>query len=189
MNKRTSSIKIVGGEFKGFKIPFLKSENLRPTLNKSRETLFNWLMYEITGANCLDMFSGSGALGLEALSRGAKYVYFLELSKKRCEKIQQTISILKLEGRSNIFNVNSLDISHNEKIKRKYDIIFLDPPYRMNFLKKIHILLEENQFVDKQTMIYAEAEKELHLDKELFKWNQIKYGSGGQTTFGLFKKC
>ena len=76
--KRAPYIKIVGGDFKGLKIFFKPSKLTRPTSNKSRETLFNWLMHDIKGSTCLDMFAGTGALGIEALSRGASFVCFIE---------------------------------------------------------------------------------------------------------------
>ena len=85
-------IRIIGGDWRGRKLPVLNAEGLRPTSDRVRETLFNWLQFEIAGANCLDVFSGSGALAIEALSRGAKQVTLLELNPANAKQLKQNLA-------------------------------------------------------------------------------------------------
>lgn len=82
MRKRVSNVRIVAGKFKGLKIPFKASRYIRPTTNRTKETIFSWLHNEIKNSRCLDMFAGTGSLGLEAISRGASFVYFAEKIEK-----------------------------------------------------------------------------------------------------------
>ena len=82
MSRRVSNVRIVAGRFKGLKIPFKASKHIRPTTNKTKETIFSWLKNDLKNSNCLDMFAGTGSLGIEAISRGASFVYFIEKNKK-----------------------------------------------------------------------------------------------------------
>ena len=87
MRRRVSNVRIVAGKFKGLKIPFKASRYIRPTTNRTKETIFSWLHSEIKNSRCLDMFAGTGSLGLEAISRGASFVYFAEKNRKMCEEL------------------------------------------------------------------------------------------------------
>jgi len=120
MKKRLPQVKIIGGNFKGFKIQFIPNKLIRPTSNKTRETLFNWLMHDIQKAQCLDMFAGTGAIGLEALSRGAEFVFFVEKNKDLCECIQKNLNILSLEKKAIVINEDSLkkDFKKENKFSR-----------------------------------------------------------------------
>ena len=92
----SQQLRIIGGEWRGRKLAFKPEQGLRPTLDRFRETLFNWLMFDTEGAHCLDLFAGSGALGLEALSRGASAVTFVEKSKQAAQQIKQHLAIIQM---------------------------------------------------------------------------------------------
>jgi len=187
MSPRVSSVRIVGGKFKGLKVPYKTSPHIRPTSNKNRETLFNWLMYDIDGAVCLDLFAGTGALGLEAISRGAKFVYFTEKNKKMCSKIKQTITRLDVVHQTEIINTDSLGFSFQSRIKHSVDIIFIDPPFRKGLMKKVFKKIKEQKIISNNSIIYAEMEKEKEIEEIILDWNLIKSKTSGQTRYCLFK--
>ncbi len=118
------SLRIIGGEWRGRRLNFPALNGLRPTADRVRETLFNWLAPRIQGARCLDMFAGSGALGLEALSRGADHCDFLELQASAANTIKQHLSTLKAGGRGTVFGADALKFEG-----KGYDIVFVDPPF------------------------------------------------------------
>ena len=108
MRRRVSNVRIVAGKFKGLKIPFKASRFIRPTTNKTKETIFSWLQNEIENSRCLDMFAGTGSLGLEAISRGASFVYFAEKNRKISQELYKTIIKLNIKNQSEILTVDSL---------------------------------------------------------------------------------
>ena len=146
MPKRKPHTRIIGGVHKGTKIPYKPSETIRPTESRARETLFNWLMHDTEGAICLDMFSGTGALGIEALSRGADKVIFLEKNKDLCLIINNLLEQLSLTQKAEVIHTDSLKYPL-EKLNLIFDIVFLDPPYRKDFLNNVY-----NKF-DKTTLL------------------------------------
>ena len=113
IKKRTPKVRIVGGKFRGSNIPFDFSSRLRPTSNKTREILFNWLMHDVTNANCLDLFSGTGALGIEAISRGAKSVFFIEEDKMLYKQLH--LNLKKLNA-LNAYTSEILEAPHSRSI-------------------------------------------------------------------------
>lgn len=147
-------IRIIGGKLRGKKISFPVSEGLRPTSSRIRETLFNWLMHSVAGARCLDAFAGSGALGIEAFSRGAQQVIFVEQStpvyKHLCQVIQ-TIPTKQLE----IFHQDVIDFL--QKATQPFDIVFLDPPFEKNLQNKLLDLLLEKKLIHQQSLVYIES--------------------------------
>ena len=130
-----NSIRITGGTLKGKKIPFDFKSSLRPTSSKLREVLFNWLQFEIQGYQCLDIFAGTGALGIEAMSRGAKKTVFIELNKKNYLMLKSSISELNLKNQSMIIFKDGMSwIKENDL--SNFDLIFLDPPFNKDYEKK-----------------------------------------------------
>ncbi len=188
MRKRPPHVKIIGGNFKGFKIQFIPNKFIRPTSNKTRETLFNWLMHDIQKAQCLDMFAGTGAIGLEALSRGAEFVFFVEKNKNLCESIQKNLNILSLEKKAKVINADSLKKDFKKEIKKSLDIVFLDPPFRKNLISRACILLDKQKILIKNSLVYAEYEKDLIEEENFTGLNMIKGKVTGQTIFNLYRK-
>ena len=140
-----NSIRISGGYLKGKNIPFDHKSSLRPTSNKLREILFDWLQFEIKDFECLDLFSGTGALGIEAISRGAKNSFFVELNKKNYRVIKSNLKQLELESKSN-------DLS-------KFNLIFVDPPFNKDIEEEVLEVLASNKTLSSACKIYLEHSK------------------------------
>ncbi|CAL4317723.1 16S rRNA (guanine(966)-N(2))-methyltransferase RsmD [Buchnera aphidicola] len=161
MKKRTfNTIKIISGYLKGRNITLINHVYLRPTLHRIRETLFNWIEKKIYNANCLDCFSGSGALSIESISRYAKYVTLIENNKKILNNIKKNIKKLNIQN-IEILNVNAL--VWLKKTYQKYDIIFLDPPYYNNILQKSITIIDKNNLIKNTGYIYIEKDKKKNI--------------------------
>lgn len=131
-----SSIRLIAGEWRGRRLPVLASEGLRPTTDRVRETLFNWLAPDIYGARCLDLFAGTGALGFESLSRGATFVEFCELDAKAADLIKQNLTKLTQSNSESRAKINRGDALRwlDQYVGEPFDIIFLDPPFENGHL-------------------------------------------------------
>ena len=176
-------VRIIGGKYKGRLLPVLDRHNLRPTPNRVRETLFNWLMFEIRTLVCLDAFAGSGALGIEALSRGAKKVLLLENNMDVFCKLQQIISELKNEA----VQVLPADFyKYISNTNMQFDLIFLDPPFKEQALGSCLELLSASPVLKIDGIVYLEANDPLPPPPKNF--ISIKTAKAGQITFGLYKK-
>ncbi len=153
-----NSIRITGGNLKGKKIPFDFKNSLRPTSSKLREVLFNWLQFEIKDHECLDLFAGTGALGIEALSRGAKKTVFIEYNKRNYLAVKHSILELSLKNKSMILFKDGLSwIKENDL--SNFDLILLDPPFNQDYEKKVLELLHNNQNLKSSCKIYIEFSK------------------------------
>ena len=153
-----NSIRITGGILKGKNIPFDYKSTLRPTSSKLREILFNWLQFEISNYSCLDVFAGTGALGIEALSRGAKKAVFIEINKKNYLSIKSSLKRLKLAGTSMILFKDSL-IWIKKNDLSIFNLIFLDPPFNEDFEGKTLQILSNNKSLRPSCKIYLEHNK------------------------------
>lgn len=155
--KKNGKIYIISGKLKKKKIFIKNNQNIRPTTNRIRETLFNWLANYIINSRCLDCFAGSGALGIEAISRYAKFVTLLELEKKTIFSLKENIKRLNISNLE-VIHTNTLDWL--KKRRKPYDIVFVDPPYNRKLVDKTIFLLEKNKLIKKRSLIYIEMEKE-----------------------------
>ena len=176
-------IRIIGGHYRGKKIAFPDSDGLRPTPDRVRETLFNWLMNDIRDARCLDAFAGSGALGLEAFSRGAAEVCFIEQNKSTFIHLQTVISSFKANHLA-IFNTNACDFIR--QTKQVFDIIFLDPPFDANLLTSCLTDLSEHTILPAGGLVYIESPHEINSDP--LHWEILKQKKAGKVVYGLLKK-
>jgi 16S rRNA (guanine966-N2)-methyltransferase len=176
-------IRIIGGLYRGKKLPVPEVEGLRPTPDRVRETLFNWLMHDIRDARCLDAFAGSGALGLEAFSRGASRVVFIEQSPKAQTNLDK---IIRLFNSSKLQLIKTDAASYLENSKEQFDIIFLDPPFAHNYLPQCISTLEQQDILVHGGLVYVESAS-IPLMEET-KWRQIKLKQAGQVIYGLFEK-
>ena len=146
-------LRIIGGEWRGRKLQFPAVTDLRPTGDRIRETLFNWLQMQIAGSRCLDLFAGSGALGLEALSRGAGEVVMVEQDHAAAAQIRQHLQTLNChDGRVE----NSDAFRFLEGNPSRFDVVFLDPPYRLGCLAQCCQQLEQNGWLSDIAFIYLE---------------------------------
>ncbi|THD54974.1 16S rRNA (guanine(966)-N(2))-methyltransferase, partial [Enterobacteriaceae bacterium ML5] len=150
-------IRIIGGLWRGRKLPVPHSPGLRPTTDRVRETLFNWLAPVLQGAHCLDCFAGSGALGLEALSRYAASATLLEFERPVAQQLEKNLALLNAKD-AKVFNVNTLNWL--AKAGNAFDVVFLDPPFRKGILQDTLNLLEQNQWLADEAWIYVETEAE-----------------------------
>ncbi|MGG4606702.1 16S rRNA (guanine(966)-N(2))-methyltransferase [Providencia sp. Me31A] len=176
-------IRIIGGKWRGRKLPVRDSEGLRPTTDRIKETLFNWLMPIIRDARCLDCFAGSGALGFEALSRFAENVTFIELDKQNAQLLTENKTRLQAD--------NAVIIHHNSlavlgQAGQPFDVVFIDPPFRKGLLHETIELLEKNQWLANESWIYVESEAESPLTDIPANWQLHREKIAGQVAYRLF---
>ena len=147
-------VRIIGGKFKGRKLRFNGGASLRPTLSRTRETLFNWLRPDIEGTRCLDAFAGSGALGFEALSQGAAEVVFAEKNPRTVRSLEAAVRSLDCQETAKVVRGDVL--TYLKHCDEPYDIVFVDPPYgQPELLDKTLDLLLEKRLV--RGYVYIEA--------------------------------
>lgn len=184
----TGMVRIIGGRFRGRRLPVLDSEGLRPTTDRVKETLFNWLMFQIAGTSCLDLFSGSGSLGFEAWSRGAARVVMLEMNRQVCLSLKKNAALLASDtgeaGTSpEIIGGDALSWLGSYR-GEPFDIIFLDPPFRKGILEEVFALLPG--VVRKDGFVYVEQESESAIRIPSF-LTPYREGRAGQVVFRLFR--
>ncbi|OUY06052.1 16S rRNA (guanine(966)-N(2))-methyltransferase RsmD [Acinetobacter populi] len=178
-----NQLRIIGGEFKRRQLPFATIEGLRPTPDRIRETLFNWLMWDIQGAKVLDLCAGSGALGFEALSRGAKQVVMIEPNPQQSKFLKQNIAVLKTEQ---VQIVHATAQQALATLHENFDLVFLDPPYALNLWQELAELV--NPKLNKNGFIYVEANQNLDTLTLPTDWKLIKNTKAGLVKAGLFQK-
>ncbi len=176
-----SSLRIIGGKWRSRKINFLPLKGVRPTTNVTRETLFNWLSQAIVDAACLDLFAGSGALGFEALSRGAKKVVMVDASVKVVKKLVENAKLLGAD------NVDFYCAKIPERLKKvpqqPFDILFLDPPFNYGLVKPACEKLLAGGYLAKGALVYIETEKAVDVSTVVpGSWHILR-----QKTTGLVK--
>lgn len=186
MAKGTNQLRIIGGEWRGRKLRFPDAPNLRPTPDRVRETIFNWLAPMIEGAHCLDLFAGSGALGLEALSRGAAFTTFVDSHKKVTQSLKQHLDLLNVNDRAKVISMDGVKFLKGET--KKYDLVFLDPPYHLDFMQKVIPLLENNDWLEDNAKMYLEIEKRQSLPELPDNWKQLKEKTAGEVNYFLFQR-
>jgi 16S rRNA (guanine966-N2)-methyltransferase len=178
-----NTLRIIGGCWRSRKLRFINAPNLRPTPDSVRETLFNWLQGSISNARCLDLFAGSGALGLEALSRGATEVIFIEKHRVAVEQLKQNLALLK----ANNPIINKDAKNYLREATQPFDIIFLDPPFRKNFLPDCLDIIIEKQLLNDRGLLYLEQEAETNYHWEDWQLTAIKETKAGQVKSYLLK--
>jgi len=182
-----NQLRIIGGQWRGRKLNFADGEGLRPTMDRVRETLFNWLQGEIAGARCLDLFTGSGALGLEALSRYAGEVVMIDKNPQAIRMIRHNLELLGvdnarlLHGDAQDYLCSLLQTSEGST----FDIVFLDPPFNKQLVEPFCRLLDEANCLSAQASIYIEMEKSIELPQLPQNWEVIKAKKAGQLAYYL----
>ena len=161
----SNRLRIIGGEWRSRQLPFVEAPGLRPTPDRVRETLFNWLQGDVVGARCLDLFAGSGAIAFEALSRRAGEVVLVEKHVKAAQQLRDNLQLLEGESESRAKIVNTDALKYLEQSPAPFDLIFLDPPYRKDFLPLVLDQIIEKGLLSERGLIYLEHESE-----ELFDW-------------------
>jgi 16S rRNA (guanine966-N2)-methyltransferase len=176
-------IRIIGGRWRHRYIHISPLPELRPTPNRVRETLFNWLASAIHGARCLDLFAGSGALGFEALSRGAAHVTFVDHSEAVLKMLKQNAERLNTEEA--IFLKGKFP-NYMPPLPMVYDIIFLDPPFYQGMIPSALAWLEQQSLLKNGSLMYVEREDDLKLLELPKKWTLLKEKKAGQVIYSLW---
>jgi len=180
--RQSNQLRIIAGQWRGQKLNFPDLPGLRPASDRIRETQFNWLQAEIIGAKCLDLFAGSGALGLEALSRNADSVVFVDSSKNAIDSIRENLSKLHSEQAQLFCQQAKLYVTSSQPLK--FDIIFLDPPFDSNLLNPSITALQQGSCLRKGSLIYLEHEKNSHINLPK-NWVLLKSKKSGNVKYGL----
>ncbi len=188
---KTNQLRIIGGQWRGRKLAFADGEGLRPTMDRVRETLFNWLQSKIVDAHCLDAFSGSGALGFEALSRYAGSVVMIDTNPAAIRMIRENLDILGA-GHAQVLKMDAQDYLRsytksiaNAATEKPFDIVFLDPPFNKQLVEPYCQLLAKSGCLAKQATIYIEIEKNTPLPTLPDGWHVVKQKKAGQLAFFL----
>ncbi len=180
-----NKLRIIGGDWRSRQISFDESEGLRPTPARVRETLFNWLQPDIIGSLCLDLYAGSGALGFEAASRGAKRVIQVEQNPAVCWQLNANREILKATQiklvKSDVFRF----LAGNSEA---FDLVFIDPPFNRNQAIQTCQWLEDKDWLAANAKIYLEVEHKLSLDGLPANWQLLKSKNAGEVDYHLFQR-
>lgn len=155
-------MRVIAGSSKGHRLKCLEGLNTRPTADKVKEALFNILQYKINGAVVLDLFAGSGALGIEALSRGANTCTFIEKNPKAAKIIEENLQHTKLSDQALLYVEDSIHfLKHTEEL---FDLIFLDPPYRLNLLPESLNLIASKKLLSPDGVVVVEFDAQNKLE-------------------------
>ena len=179
---RSRVLRIIGGSWRGRRLRFPPQAEIRPTPDRIRETLFNWLGPRVPGARCLDLFAGSGALGLEALSRGAAQATFVE---------RDAIAVRELRARLTEWRAVGAQVEHSDALRflgaavQPFDIVFLDPPFASTLLAESCRMLEERHWLGAHALVYIETDARTGLPPLPPTWTVTKAKQAGAVGYHL----
>ena len=175
-------LRIVAGKWRSRLLPVAEEPGLRPTSARIRETLFNWLASTIEGSRCLDLFAGTGALGFEVLSRGAREVVFVENSARAAAALKESVKVLEATG-ARIHQADA--IRYLKREPEPFDIVFLDPPFADDLLEDLCRLLSEGNWLADGARVYLEQDRERPLPALPDGWTIINDKTAGQVRYAL----
>ena len=187
MINKQNFVRIISGKYKSRKITFPDRPEMRPTGNRIRETLFNWINADIFDSRCLDLFSGSGALGFEALSRGAKMTTFVESDSETANCLEKNLQVLKAEN-GIVVKADAISWLESQKNIEPFGFVFLDPPFKNNFLLDCISLLESNCMITKNGNIYIESETDIDQRQLPLTWQLKQKKQAGRVSYCLYQK-
>lgn len=157
-------MRIIAGTARSLPLKTIEGKDTRPTTDKTKETLFNVMQFDVPGAYFLDLFAGSGQIGLEALSRGAAYAVFVENSRKAASCIEDNIHFTKFDKVSRLMMTDAVTAVRTLEGKYKFDIVFMDPPYNKELEKEVLITLSDSDILKDDTLIVVEASNDTDFD-------------------------
>jgi len=180
----SNKLRIIGGAWRSRQILFEDVPGLRPTPARVRETLFNWLQVDIINSRCLDLYAGSGALGFEAASRGARQVVQVENNPKAVQKLRDNSAVL---AANQITVVQQAVESFLQTTAAGFDLVFLDPPFGKDLISAACLQLQQNGWLANHAKIYVEAERQINLTEMPANWRMLKHKTAGEVGYYLFQ--
>lgn len=181
----SGQVRIIAGQWRSRRLPIHDLDGLRPTTDRVRETLFNWLANDTVNARVLDCFAGSGALALEALSRYASYAKIIELQSSAAMQLKTNLATLKCD-KADVINADTLTVLQ-QKCTQGFDLVFIDPPFRKGLADKAIHLLDTRRWLNDGALIYVEIEAELTQLAIPPNWQALKEKNAGQVSYRLYQ--
>ena len=178
-----NSVRIIAGAWRGRRVHFPDVPELRPTPDRVRETLFNWLQHSIAGARCLDLFAGSGALGLEALSRGAKGVVFVEQFQAAARSLEEQLVRFGGAAKGRVMSMGAARFLRTAP--EPFQIVFLDPPFGKDALAEYIPMLDQGNWLAVGSLVYLENERVAGIPALPEHWELLKSKSAGEVGYHL----
>jgi 16S rRNA (guanine966-N2)-methyltransferase len=176
-------VRIIGGAWRRRVLRFPDADGLRPTPDRVRETLFNWLGQDLSGLSCLDLFAGSGVLGFEAASRGAARVVMVERSAEVAAALRANAGLLEAAARVEIVRADAVKFASSRDVTApRFDVLFLDPPYNQGWLERLTPMLPG--LLADDGLMYVEAETAL---QACGRWRAVRSGRAGQVFYHLMR--
>lgn len=185
--EETNILRVISGIAKGHKLKTIEGRTTRPTSDRVKEALFNIIADEIVDRNVLDVFAGTGSLGIEALSRGANRAVFLDKSMECCGIIKENLAHTKLADKAEVFSTDfATGIERLYRDGRKFDLIILDPPYNKNFIQETLKMLTKNDIMKDDGIIVAEHSTSDSLPGSIGRLESIDTRKYGDTMITIF---
>ncbi len=187
-----NSLRIIAGQWRSRKLTFPDVTGLRPTADRVRETLFNWLQDTIAREDCLDLFAGSGACGIEALSRGARHVTFVDSASAAVQAIRANLQLLKAEGYALFCDdslrwLQSASRAGSQPVPAQYGLVFIDPPFSSDLLSRSAHALEQSGLLRDGALIYLEWAQDIPSAGLPATWQLLKSKRAGAVNFCLYR--
>ncbi len=180
-----NKLRIIGGQWRSRQLKFTETPGLRPTPARVRETLFNWLQYDVAGSRCLDLYAGSGALGFEAASRGAVKVVQVEQDRDACRQLHTNAEALAAQQVKIINSEVFRFLAGNAEV---FDLAFLDPPFAKGLAIQTCQWLEDKEWLAENAKIYLETEQNLSIQDIPENWRLKKEKQAGEVNYRLFER-
>ncbi|OQX93386.1 MAG: 16S rRNA (guanine(966)-N(2))-methyltransferase RsmD [Tenericutes bacterium 4572_104] len=178
-------LRIIGGIYRSRRIKEVKSKKTRPTTDKNKEAVFNMLGQYFSGGKMLDLYAGSGSIGIEAISRGVEEVDFVDNFSLACKTIKENIELLDITDKASIIKKQS--ISFLKSVDKSYDYIFADPPYALNHYQEILEIIVSRQLLNDNGIIIFEADRNIKLPEKFNNCNKYKEKTFGITKFAFYR--
>ncbi|MCO4322191.1 16S rRNA (guanine(966)-N(2))-methyltransferase RsmD [Aliidiomarina quisquiliarum] len=178
-------IRIIGGRWRGRKLPVLDADGLRPTTDRLKETVFNWLQFKLADVQVLDIFAGTGSLGIEALSRGAAHVIFFEQEPASAQQLTTNLATLQAENISQVHPGNALTLLAQASVQQACNLVFIDPPFHKNLANQAIELLAKHNWLAENALVYLETEVNAAIQLPSH-WNLQKEKIMGQSSARLY---
>ena len=185
MSRAPGSVRIIGGRWRGTRLPVADAAGLRPTSDRTRETLFNWLQPALPGARVLDLFAGSGALGLEAVSRGARDALLVERDARQCESLRTVTATLEGGQAATIVQADALAFLRTP-LHGRFDVLFVDPPFAGDLWKPV--LAQLDPWLADEAWLYVEAPLQRSIEPGA-DWRVHREGTTRETRHALYRRA